>query len=99
MTDTLPSAVLQDRTTSASRAALALVDAADTLILREGRASTRAWLESTRDQLCDIVVHLQAPNVEPSAIARSLPLFERWIDVARMTVAGIVTEHRRSPAS
>lgn len=96
MTDTLPRAVLQDRIASASRAALALIDAADTLILREGRASTRAWLETVRDQLCDIVIHLQAPNLEPAAIAASLPLCERWIEVTRHTVTSILSEHQRA---
>ncbi len=95
MTDTLPRAVLLDRTSSASRAALALVDATDTLIRREGRASTRAWLETVRDQLCDIVIHLQAPNLDPAAVAASLPLLERWIEATNMTVTGILSEHQR----
>ena len=95
MTETLVRPVLQDRMSSASRAALALIDATDTLILREGRASTRAWLETVRDQLCDIVIHMQAPNLDPAAVAASLPLLERWIEATNMTVSGILSEHQR----
>jgi hypothetical protein len=100
MTDTLPRAVIPSaRMVAATRAALALVDTADTLITREGRASTRAWLETVRDQLCDMVVHLRAPNLDPAALEAALPLFERWIEVDRATFAGLFSEHARTSAA
>ncbi len=92
--------VLQERITSDSRAAQALLNAVDELIeKKQSRASTRLQLDTMREQLQDLQICLRCGKFDDRMGGRLLTLFEGWLDQYRRLILGALIDHRKRIAA